>query len=202
MSDHAAPSPSQTAEQLEAILQKEGIPEELAKRFAEIADRHYRDAQKPDELLVRREVEKFVSKMMTAQPLNENQRNTLRDHLVNFLISFSASGAFALVSYYVIILKQFFMSVETEAIRKDKETAAKMYEMYFADLSPAERRFIGRNMNNLEKVRIAFRRGLTEAISHSGTVENAGLAAVYFNMSIEENLIVEPLRQKLCSPAG
>ena len=202
MSDHAAPSPSQTAEQLEAILQKEGIPEELAKRFAEIADRHYRDAQKPDELLVRREVEKFVSKMMTAQPLNESQRNTLRDHLVNFLISFSASGAFALVSYYVIILKQFFMSVETEAIRKDKETAAKMYEMYFADLSPAERRFIGRNMNNLEKVRIAFRRGLTEAISHSGTVENAGLAAVYFNMSIEENLIVEPLRQKLCSPAG
>lgn len=202
MSDHAAPSPSQTAEQLEAILQKEGIPEELAKRFAEIADRHYRDAQKPDELLVRREVEKFVSKMMTAQPLNESQRNTLRDHLVNFLISFSASGAFALVSYYVIILKQFFMSVETEAIRNDKETAAKMYELYFADLSPAERRFIGRNMNNLEKVRIAFRRGLTEAISHSGTVENAGLAAVYFNMSIEENLIVEPLRQKLCSPAG
>lgn len=193
MSEDSKNGPPGHVQSLAAKLTSEGIPDDIAARMARIAADHFQSAQRPTDDEISRLAEMVALHLRQIRPMDERQSSKLANVIEGFLISFVSSALFTLVQDYVVVVSQFFMSEENEAVEKAKDEAAELYLKHRRKLPPDVREFLGRNLASLEKTRKLFRAELIKAIASAG-IEDADELGLLASPYVDWPLFIFPYR--------
>ncbi len=170
-----------------AVLKAKGVPEDTAKEINEIAEAHRLDAVVSEKKHLEEKILAIIEGAVADGriKIKVEQKDQIASHINNFLISFSASGAFWLYQDWLVQMKSLFMAEPNDQILGEMQRTAEIRDSFRSGLSVADIEYLDNNCNYIELVEEIFKEEVKRALGHGDGSMRPWASVISFNLSNE-----------------